>query len=306
MKVGIIDLGTNTFNILIVDINNDGSLEYLLNTKSPVMLGSEGINQGFISDKAFTRAYGVLRDFSQTLNDFKCEKIVAFGTSAIRSASNSSSFIDKIKADFGISIEKITGDQEAHLIYEGVRRAVDFIDENYLILDIGGGSNELIIANKNGVLWQESFLLGGARLYDKIQPSDPIKQSEIDRLYNYLEEQLPSFVEAVNTFPVTQLVGSSGAFDSYAEILYQKKHGVPLPKTQVSNIITLEEFDQVFEDVVPAHRADRMLIPGLEHIRVDTIVLSALFTKYVIEKSKVKGIIQSAYALKEGVAASYI
>lgn len=306
MKIGIIDLGTNTFNILIAEIEEGKSFDVLLNTKSPVMLGSEGINEGYISDKAFTRAYAVLRDFKQLIDQFKCDKVVAFGTSAIRSASNSDNFINKIKQDFGIEIETISGDKEATYIYQGVSQAVEFTDENYLILDIGGGSNEFIIANKNGVLWQHSFALGGARLLDKINPSDPITQNEIDLLNLYLNKELTILVDALKKYKVTQLVGSSGAFDSFAKILHRKKFNEPMPVSVLSNVITLNEFKTIYNEIIPTQRIERLMILGLESVRVDTIVMSVLFTEYTLKLSGVKGIIQSSYSLKEGVAANFI
>ncbi len=306
MKACIIDLGTNTFNLLIAEINHNNSFDVLLNTKAPVMLGSEGINEGYISDKAFTRAYDVLRDFSRLINDFECKKVVAFGTSAIRSASNSNNFIEKIKNDFNINIETISGDKEATLIYRGVSQAVTFTSENYLILDIGGGSNELIIANKDGVLWQHSFALGGARLLDKIQPSDPITVEEVNGLNIYLEKELVLLTDALKDYSVTQLVGSSGAFDSLAEVLCYKKENVPILKASRSNIISLQEFELLYNEIIDTQRIERLMIPGLEAIRVDTIVMANIFIKYILKVSGVKGIIQSAFSLKEGVAANFL
>ncbi len=306
MKAGIIDLGTNTFSVLIAEINQNESFDVLLSTKAPVMLGSQGIREGYISDKAFNRAYGVLRDFSRLINEFKCDKVVAFGTSAIRSASNSQDFIQKIKADFNIEIEPISGDEEATYIYQGVSQAVKFVDEKYLILDIGGGSNEVIIANKNGVLWQHSFALGGSRLLDEIQPSDPMTEDEIKRLNFYLQKELILLSDALKEHSVTKLVGSSGAFDSFAEVLSYKNDNIPTSKAVKNNVISLHEFDLLYREIVETKRVERQIIPGLESIRVDTIVMALIFTNIIIKMSGVKGIIQSTFSLKEGVAVNFL
>lgn len=303
MKVGIIDLGTNTFNLLIAEIIKGASFDKLLNTKSAVMLGNEGINEGYISDKAFTRAYGVLRDFSQMIKEFNCEKVVAFGTSAIRDAKNSASFINKIKKDFGIEITTITGDKEAEYIYYGVSKATPFNNNNYLILDIGGGSNEFIIANKHKTLWKHSFKLGGARLLNRFNPSDPITASEIDTINSYLTQELSQLFEAVEKHPVKVLVGSSGAFDSFAEIIHHEKTGLPLPKIHTNYEFSNKAFDNLYKMIISSTRKFRLLIPGMEAIRVDTIVMATVFTKFVMDKLKLKTIIQSDYSLKEGVAA---
>ena len=303
MKAAIIDLGTNTFNILIIEIDKGKEFETLLNTKSAVMLGSEGLLTGYISDKAFTRAYAIIRDFSNLISEFKCEKVVAFGTSAIRDAHNSDAFINKIARDFNIQISPITGLQEAQYIYRGVLRAVPFTDENYLILDIGGGSNEFIIANQKELHWKNSYPLGGARLIEMFNPNDPITSVEIEKLFAYFDSKLDSLFEAIEKYPVTKLVGSSGAFDSFADMIYQKKHKIPLPPTSKHSEFSIEDFMEIYKQVTSLSRNQRLLIPGLEALRVDTIVMSSIFTRYVIERTGVGGIIQSDYSLKEGVAA---
>ncbi len=302
MKVAIIDLGTNTFNMLIVELNNDKTFNTLLNTKSAVMLGEEGINEGYISDKAFTRAYSVLRGFSQLLQEFKCEKVVAFGTSAIRGASNSEEFISKIADDLNIHIEPISGDQEAQYIYEGVAQAIQFTKENYLIIDIGGGSVEFIIANKEEMLWKKSLKLGGARLMERFKPSDPMQSSEVDTITHYLRGELKVLSDVLQKYPVSRLVGSSGAFDSFAEMIYYTKTGLMLPNTTTRYFMTTLEYFNLHQQILSKDRRHRLDMPGMDAVRVDTILMAGILTKVVLEISKVPAIIQASYSLKEGVA----
>jgi exopolyphosphatase/guanosine-5'-triphosphate,3'-diphosphate pyrophosphatase len=305
MRIGIIDLGTNTFNLLIVETKKGKPFTILLNTKLAVMLGSGGLNSGIISEEALNRAYGVLSKYRELLNKYNCGKVLAFGTSAIRSTSNSKQFIEKIATDLNIHIESISGDQEAEYIYHGVRASIEFTDENYLILDFGGGSNEFIIANKNGMLWKHSFPLGGARLLEKFKPSNPISENEIELLNIFLDSELQQLKEALKKFPITKLVGSSGAFDSFADVIYCKNTGLPQPKDVVSSRISLEEFEYIYSQIVKSSRQERLLIPGLEAVRVETIVMATLFSKFSLELSGANEIIQSTFSLKEGVAALF-
>jgi exopolyphosphatase/guanosine-5'-triphosphate,3'-diphosphate pyrophosphatase len=101
---------------------------------------------------------------------------------------------------------------------------------------------------------------------------------------------------------VSKLIGSSGAFDTYAEILHFENHKSPLDKTNISNSISVTDFNRLYQKLMNSNREQRLLIPGMEAIRVDTIVMSAIFTKFVSDKINVTEIIQSAYSLKEGVA----
>ncbi len=121
MKVAIIDLGTNTFNLLIVEINSDHSYNHIFQTKISVKLGEGGINHGVITPVPFQRGIDALKTHKQTIEKNKAEKIYAFATSAIRSASNGHEFVAKVKEEVGIDIQVISGDKEAELIYCGVR-----------------------------------------------------------------------------------------------------------------------------------------------------------------------------------------
>ncbi len=305
MKIGIIDLGTNTFNLLIVDAQKNKPFQTLISTKGAVMLGSDGLDKGYISDAALDRAFGVLSDFRAQIDQHACTKVFAFGTSALRSAKNAAQFIEKISAELDIQIKLISGDQEAEFIYFGVKEVITFTDENYLILDIGGGSNEFIIANRNELLWKHSFALGGARLLEKFKPANPITEKQIGLINEYLDSELFLLKEALKKYPVTKLVGASGAFDTYADVLSCKKTGLPQPKSEFISHISLSEFDTIYNLIVKSSREERLKIPGLESVRVETIVMAAIFTKFSLTLSGVNEVLQATYSLKEGVAASF-
>src|ERR1035437_972685 len=233
MKIAIIDLGTNTFNIFIAEKFPDKTVRKLYKSKISVKLGEGGINKNFIEEKPFKRGIRALQRHKRTIEKFDVEKIVAFATSAIRGASNGKDFILAAKEKAGIDVQIISGEREAELIYFGVRSAVKMNDTPSLIMDIGGGSTEFIIANKKEILWKQSFLLGVARLMDKFKPSDPITKEEIEQIQNYLEQELQPLFSAVSSLShgrgtegevrgaggEVELIGSAGSFDSLAEMI---------------------------------------------------------------------------------------
>ncbi|NJO69648.1 MAG: hypothetical protein HC830_10500 [Bacteroidetes bacterium] len=137
----------------------------------------------------------------------------AFGTSALRDAANGEAFREDVKRQFDIEIRLITGEKEAEYIYKGVSQTVQHIREKFLILDIGGGSNEFIIADQQQYYWKESFKLGMARLTEKFTPSDPVTPELIDTLEAYFEKELYPLFRALEEYPVKILVGASGSFD---------------------------------------------------------------------------------------------
>jgi len=303
MKVGVIDLGTNTFNILIAEKTDNNSFNVLLNTKLPVMLAKEGLQDGNISKEAFNRAFNVLTKYKQTLNKYKCDKVVALGTSALRSAKNTNEFTNRVKKELDINIELISGEQEAEYIYYGIRQSVDFTDENYLILDIGGGSNEFIIANKNKLLWKHSFPLGGARLLNKFKPEDTITSKTINLINEYLKQELKLLNDILLKHPIKVLVGASGAFDTFADVINYTKTDNPIQDSLISSFIDIKDFNEMYSTIIKSSRQNRLLIKGLDEPRVDIIVMALIFTRITIEIANINKIIQSTYSLKEGVAA---
>ncbi|MBO7144771.1 MAG: hypothetical protein J6W13_08085 [Salinivirgaceae bacterium] len=303
MKVAIIDLGTNTFNILIADIRKGQPTDYLLKTKSAVMLGKEGLMTGNLTDKAFARSFAVLRDYSSLIKDYGCEKVFAFGTSAIRSANNSAHLIEKVNRDLGIQITPISGEEETKYVFNAMLNAVPPQgDSNYMMVDIGGGNNEVIIGREDRMLWSASYELGSARLLELFKPSDPITPGELASINHYLDEKMADFNEAIKQYPVTRLIGSAGAFDSFAEMIHQKKTQRPLPLNSKHSNFTADDFNGIYKTITTTTRDKRSMILGLEPLRQDTIVMSSTFVKYLLEKTQITSITQSSYALTEGVA----
>jgi exopolyphosphatase / guanosine-5'-triphosphate,3'-diphosphate pyrophosphatase len=158
-----------------------------------------------------------------TISEYQVESIFCFATSAIRSATNGADFVRMVKQKLGLSIRVIPGDEEAQTIFDGVKQVVPIGQEYVLIMDIGGGSVEFIIANKDGVVWKESFNMGVARLLEQFSPSDPIRESEITVIENHFTAKMESLVAAVKEFPVRLLVGSSGSFDTLAAMIAARK-----------------------------------------------------------------------------------
>ena len=155
MRNAILDFGTNTFNLLIVEDGNGRELNIIHISKEPVKLGRGGIHRKIITEDAFLRGIKAIENHFQRIKEFGAEKTYAFATSAIRDANNGKAFIREVKDKFNLYVNVIPGEREAELIYKGVRMSCGFSDETVLILDIGGGSNEFIIANKKQIYWKD-------------------------------------------------------------------------------------------------------------------------------------------------------
>jgi len=296
MRIAVIDLGTNTFNLLIANVNGDKSFAIEMSTKQGVKLGKGGINKKTILPEAIERGLKAIESHMQVIRHMGVDKTYAFATSAIRSASNGNHFVNLIKEKHGLHVEVITGEREAELIYHGVNQAVDLSREKHLIMDIGGGSNELIIANHQEIFFKHSFPLGISRLLDKFAPSDPITAEEISRVEAYVEKELHLLFEATAIHKPKVLVGSSGSFDTYRSVLTKGEDPCKPP----SFVIKMQDYQQLHQQLLKSTLEERMAMPGMEAMRVEMIVLASIFTRLVIEKIGITHMVQSCYALKEG------
>ncbi|HEX2936341.1 MAG TPA: hypothetical protein VHO72_13390 [Bacteroidales bacterium] len=299
MCIAIIDLGTNTFNLLIAEDNKEGGFNILLNTKEGVKLGQGGINKKFITDAAMQRGIDAVGRHYEKMKKYAPEKVIAFGTSMIRDAENGREFVDVLKDKFELQVNIIDGNKEAELIYHGVKQTLPFSNKRFIILDIGGGSNEFIIADDNGILWKRSFPLGMARLLEKFHPSDPITPVEIRNMEKYFDDELPELFENISKHKPEIFVGASGSFDSF--VLMLSNEGLLNHKQgDISHSVPLEVYHALHHKLINSTSAERDQMKGLEPVRRDMIVLATIFVNFVLTKTKMATIYQSAYSLKEG------
>jgi len=303
MRISVIDLGTNTFNLLIVETGDDQSYKIIYNNKLPVKLGKSGIDKKEIRPDAITRGLNAIDRHLNTIREFGSNKIYAFATSGIRSARNGEQFVKMIQQRFGMEVEIISGDREAELIYHGVRQGVKLGKEKVLILDIGGGSNEFIIADDDNIYWKKSYPLGVARLLAKFKPSDPISIEEIEFISNYLEERLSDLFEVFRKHKITTLVGASGSFETIAAMIRADDPSFESETGTIHESVTIDltDFENLYQKLINSTLKERKQMKGLESMRLEMIVVATLIVKFILQKLKLTRLVQSNFALKEGV-----
>lgn len=296
-RVAVIDLGTNTFHLLIADIKAEDKPQVVFQETIAVKLGEGGIAQGTISRDAFTRGVNALKIFKEHIEHHRAVSVMTAATSAIRSAVNRKEFIDEIKSETGLAVQVIDGDREAELIYQGVRAAVT-MDTISLIVDIGGGSVEFIICDKNRIFWKKSYPIGAARLFEKFHYHDPIPATAIRELQDYLDINLEDLHYQLRKYNPGLMIGSAGSFETFAA-LQDNKRKVTFERPEKK--IDLEVFNRISEQLIKTTHAERAVMPAIPAVRVDMIVVSTILTNYILKKSGIKKMVLSAYSLKEGV-----
>jgi len=303
MITAILDFGTNTFNLLIAERQERG-FKILLSSKQPVKLGHGGIQMNMISPEARERGFVAIQNHIEVIRNYEVDDIRAFATSSIRNASNGEEFIEEVYRRFGFRTRIIPGDREAELIYKGVRQAVKLGEENSMILDIGGGSIEFIICNKQGIVWKKSFELGMARLLELFTLSDPITSEEIRALESYFWEELTPLLDVVKQVKPRTLIGASGSFDTFEAIIRLRKG---LDSDQFfGREISLKDYTKLNKILVRSTREERAAMPGMEPVRVEMIVAATIFVSFVIRACQIRHLHHSEFALKEGVISELV
>ena len=299
MRLAVIDLGTNTFHLLIVDLEGE-DFSVVYREKTAVRIGKDGISEGFITDEARQRAIKALKRFREVIDIHEAEEVSATATSAIRNAKNGEELVAEILKTTGISVRIIDGLQEASYIYNGVKKALNIGSHPTLVMDIGGGSIEFIIGNQEKIFWKHSYEIGGQRLIDRFHASDPISKTEQKELLAYLKQELSSLRAIAVKYDVKTLIGSSGTFDTLSDI-YCVKNGLEKDLSATEYPLDFEQFRTIVDEVISKTRAERLEIPGMIEMRVDMIVVAVILVQFVVEYLGITNMRVSSYALKEGV-----
>ncbi|MEK6783540.1 MAG: exopolyphosphatase [Bacteroidota bacterium] len=300
-KIAIIDLGTNTFHLLVADLGEQGH-RIIHQDRVAVKIGMGGINDGRITDEGASRALHALQNFKVTLAKYGVNTIIAFGTSALRSAKNGLEIIQKIKIETGIKVRIISGEEEATYIYKGVRSALKLGLQKSLIVDIGGGSVEFIICNEKVHFWKQSYEIGAQRLLERFQKHDPILPEEMEALNDFFKFSLGPLSNAIADHQPHTLIGSSGTFDTLSDI-YCIRNNIQQQDTPETPF-TINAFYEIFEEFKSKNRAERLQIPGMIELRVDMIVVACCLVNFILANFSFHQVRVSAYSLKEGVLAS--
>lgn len=291
MRKAIIDLGTNTFNLLIADVRPQ-DFDLVFSTKIGVGLGLGGVHKGKLAPDAMERGIAAVRSFLDTCATFKVDHVCGFGTSAIRDARNQQDFVDALHALGTIDIRVISGEEEAKLIYQGVAWFHDF-KEPGLIMDIGGGSTEFIWADKSGIRTMASLDIGVSRAYQLLSFSDPFTHAEVRMLEQWFDERAGTFFDSIRC---TTLIGASGSFETFYEMIHQAE----FPAGLAPHELPLDALNSVLDWCIFSTQAERDQHPYILPIRRKMAPIAAVKTRWILNKLRIQKALVSPCSLKEG------
>jgi exopolyphosphatase/guanosine-5'-triphosphate,3'-diphosphate pyrophosphatase len=301
-----IDIGTNSFHLIIVKVEENGALTILDREKEVIRLGSQKGNElSHISEEEIDKGLSILKSFKK-LADVYNAKVHAVATSAVREAENKKDFLDKVLIETGIKIEVINGRKEAEYIYRGVRKALHYKNKKLLCFDIGGGSTEYILGFNDKIIYGESIKIGAVRLSKKFFPDFMLNEDAIEKCKQYIEQEVKSNKQINFNESFDYAVGASGTILAIAGIINFNRNEKKL-KSLNGFIFSKEELREVTNKILEKKTpGERINIEGMEYKRADIIPAGLLILQKSFEIFNIKEMIISEYALREGVVLSML
>lgn len=297
MRMGAIDIGTNSMRLLVCDYI-DGEL---LNRKkfiNTTRIG-EGVDEnGFIREDAVRRNLDALKDFYDLSKTEGCEKIYCIGTSALRDSKNSDDFIKRAKLEIGIDVEVISGSDESNLGFLGVLKGTNEEDD-ILVVDIGGGSTEFIIGNSEGIKFAKSENVGALRMTEKFLTTDIVDDYEFDMMSEFIEENIKNTIDYIKERKVNKLVGIGGTITSLSA-MNQELEIYSMEKIHNSEI-NIDDIEKILQNLKKMTLNDKKSLKGLQSKRADIITAGVKVLHIIMKNLELSNIIVSEYDNLEGL-----
>ncbi|HBA73302.1 MAG: exopolyphosphatase [Geobacteraceae bacterium GWC2_55_20] len=298
MKCAAIDFGTNTARLLIGERINR-KLSTLRVEREIVRLGGGFSDDMGLSEEAQKRGLNCLKKFAGIIREYGVEQIRASATSAVRDAVNGATFVEHVFRETGIRLNVIGGDLEGRLTLEGVISGLDVIHEKMVVLDVGGGSTELTVAENGIPQFVRSIPLGVVRLTEGFTTFQSMNQ-RIVTVLNQLETEMSA--AGICGQPGSELVATAGTATTLAAIQMEM---TDYDYRRVNNfLISRAEIEAIYQRLLPLSPSERISIPGLEKGREDLIMAGILITGHVMDRFGFGRLKVSDYGLLEGLAIS--
>jgi exopolyphosphatase/guanosine-5'-triphosphate,3'-diphosphate pyrophosphatase len=292
MRRAVIDLGTNTFNLLVGE-KSGNTWKVCFKDRIGVALGRGGICEGIITPEAIARATNAIQQFIVQSKNQEVNCIRAIGTSAIRDAKNQGDLLAKIREECGIEVEVISGQTEADFILQGVSQFHAFSSAE-VIMDIGGGSTEFIFINRKEVEQRFSANIGLIRMAEQAALSDPLKSEEILALEHWLDRHLGNQFMGSRS---KTLIGASGTFETFYELIFQESY----PERYEPRELPINKLMSCLDELVVSTEKWRQNNPHILPVRKQLSHLASLKTRWVIQRLGIEKVLVCAASLKEGV-----
>ena len=308
--IAAIDIGTNSLHMVVVKIEATlPSFTIIAREKETVRLGDRNLITGELKPEVMMKAIACLGRFKTLADSLGTNSIVAVATSAVRESPNGKDFLHQVETEVGLSVDLISGPEEARRIYLGVLSGMEFNNKPHIIIDIGGGSTELILGDSEEPRSLTSTKIGAVRLTGELIASDPISETEFKYLQAYARGMLERSVEEVQgklkIGDSPQLIGTSGTIETIATIHAREKLGL-VPSTLNGYQFSLQDLRTWVNRLRKMTNVERATVPGMPEKRSEVILSGAVILQEAMTLLGVQSVTVCERSLREGVIVDWM
>ncbi|MEO1683157.1 MAG: Ppx/GppA phosphatase family protein [Cyanobacteria bacterium J06631_12] len=307
MKLAAIDIGTNSIHMIVVEVVQQQHFEVIDRVKEMVKLGSGVFATNHLSEQAYTLGLDTLERYVQLADQLGAEEIVTAATSAIREAQNGEAFLREIFRRTKIRPRIISGKEEARLIFLAVRNAIALQGQNALVLDIGGGSTEAVVGNREDIFFATSLKLGVLRLLDMVGDQGPIGAEAQGILESHIRFLAEGAIAQAKQSAFTQVIGTSGTIRTLGEATYlaseKNSRALHSVNAEVVSRQALEALTDQLTQIAPQARQE---IPGIGSKRTDAIHLGGILLVQLLKLAGIEQLTLCDASLREGLILDYL
>ena len=297
-RIAAIDIGSNSIRLMIADVSDSGDIRVVDELKAAPRLGTGVSETGALDTQAMDRAVEALSRMSTLAKQLGASRIEAVATSAVRDATNGSLFLARVKRETGLQVRLLAGQDEARLCFRSALAHFDLGEGRAVVMDIGGGSLELVLSADGLVERLISLPLGAIRLTEQFLSPEP-KRKEVRAMRKHIRELLRG------QFPVrdwrgAQVIGSGGTFTNLAG-MYLARQGMLTAKTVHGTEVPRIELEHLFDSLQEMSPGERAAVPGLNPERADIILAGLAVAAEVIARVDARELVASRYGIREGL-----
>jgi exopolyphosphatase / guanosine-5'-triphosphate,3'-diphosphate pyrophosphatase len=304
-----IDMGTNSLHMVIVRIIPELSAFNIIGREKETVRLGDRTAEGHLKLEIMHKAIAALRRFQEIAKTLNAEQVIAVATSAVRESPNGREFLQDIERELGLYVDLISGPEEARRIYLGVLSGMEFNNKSHIIMDIGGGSTELILGDGHEPRSLSSTKIGAVRLTTEFIKNDPISNSEFQFLQAYirgmLERPIDEIKAELNPGEKLRFVGTSGTIETIASI-YARDQLKTVPTTLNGYKISLQYIKELVNRIRKLNIAERTVIPGISEKRAEIILAGALILQEAMVMLGVDSVTICERSLREGVIVDWM
>lgn len=302
MRVSAIEIGTNSTKFIIADLNEEGTFEVLKRTSTVNRLSSGMYPENNLTPQAIEKEFDIIGRLREESEKQHAKLIAVFSTSVLRDAGNKNVLLDRVKSEYGIDIKVISGEREAKLAFIACRALADKSSDKFAVIDIGGGSTEIIIGNGSNIDQKLSLDVGAVRLTEMHVMNDPVSDSELENMKLHIEKQIDEL--ELQDLAGIQLIGTGGTIKSLGTIFMNRHYSDESAAN--GKIIGLPEIEKLFSELRLLSTKEKEKLAGLNPKRADVITAGIFILLTIMKEFNIDRLKISTQGVIEGFVSEYI